>query len=409
MTGSHCDCQSIVLYIGKGESNLKNGKRPSFDNKIKLAHLIIACLAVAVVTAVLTYVAAIGGFGSKQYLDDARRYIEIEKIIDDNYIGDADYNELYNAAAAAMVKSIGDKWSYFMSAEEYEAYKLSTSNEYSGIGVSVKLNDDGEFEIFAVEESSPAENAGIVAGDIITAVDGEEVKGMSLEDVSLLIRSKVNKDFDMSVINGNGDAKTVTLACEIIYKNPVSSRLLDGNIGYIRISNFEAGSSENTIKAIEQLIAMGAKSFVFDVRDNPGGLLSELVDLLDYILPDGDLFISVDKEGHETVQTSDKVSLKNKMVVLINGNTYSAAEFFAAALQEYNWATIVGEQTTGKARSQITLELSDGSAVHISTHKYLTPNRIDLSEAGGVTPDISVAMDDEKTDNQLDTAINALG
>ena len=150
---------------------------------------------------------------------------------------------------------------------------------------------------------------------------------------------------------------------------------------------------------------MGAKSFVFDVRDNPGGLLSELVDLLDYILPDGDLFISVDKEGHETVQTSDKVSLKNKMVVLVNGNSYSAAEFFAAALQ----ATIVGEQTTGKARSQITLELSDGSAVHISTHKYLTPNRIDLSEAGGVTPDISVAMDDEKTDNQLDTAINALG
>ena len=232
---------------------------------------------------------------------------------------------------------------------------------------------------------------------------------MSLEDVSLLIRSKVNKDFDLSVIDGNGDAKTVTLACEIIYKNPVSSRLLDGNIGYIRISNFEAGSSENTIKAIEKLIAMGAKSFVFDVRDNPGGLLSELVDLLDYILPEGDLFISVDKEGHETVQTSDKVSLKNKMVVLVNGNSYSAAEFFAAALQEYNWATIVGEQTTGKARSQITLELSDGSAVHISTHKYLTPNRIDLSEAGGVTPDISVAMDDEKTDNQLDTAINALG
>ena len=109
------------------------------------------------------------------------------------------------------------------------------------------------------------------------------------------------------------------------------------------------------------------------------------------------------------MQTSDKVSLKNKMIVLVNGNSYSAAEFFAAALQEYNWATVVGEQTTGKARSQITLELSDGSAVHISTHKYLTPNRVDLAEAGGVTPDIAVAQDDEKTDNQLETAINALG
>lgn len=387
---------------------MKKGKLPNFDNKIKLTHLIIACLAVAIVTAILTYVAAIGGFGSKQYLDDARHYIEIEKIIDDNYIGDADYNELYNAAAAAMVKSIGDKWSYFMNAEEYEAYKLSSSNEYSGIGVSVKVNSSGEFEVFSVEESSPAANAGIAVGDIITAIDGEDVSDKTLEDVSLLIRSKVNKDFPMTLESG-GDTKTVTVACEIIYKNPVSSRLLDGNIGYIKISNFEAGSSENTKKAIEQLLQTGATSFIFDVRNNPGGLLTELVDLLDYILPEGDLFISVDKSGKETVQTSDKVSLKNKMIVLVNGNSYSAAEFFAAALQEYNWATVVGEQTTGKARSQITLELSDGSAVHISTHKYLTPNRVDLAEAGGVTPDIAVAQDDEKTDKQLETAINALG
>lgn len=397
-----------MLHIGKGESNLKKGKLPNFDNKIKLTHLIIACLAVAIVTAILTYVAAIGGFGSKQYLDDARRYVEIEKIIDDNYIGDADYNELYNAAAAAMVKSIGDKWSYFMNAEEYEAYKLSSSNEYSGIGVSVKVNSSGEFEVFSVEESSPAANAGIAVGDIITAIDGEDVSDKTIEDVSLLIRSKVNKDFPMTLESG-GDTKTVTVACEIIYKNPVSSRLLDGNIGYIKISNFEAGSSENTKKAIEQLLQTGATSFIFDVRNNPGGLLTELVDLLDYILPEGDLFISVDKSGKETVQTSDKVSLKNKMIVLVNGNSYSAAEFFAAALQEYNWATVVGEQTTGKARSQITLELSDGSAVHISTHKYLTPNRVDLAEAGGVTPDIAVAQDDEKTDKQLETAINALG
>ena len=397
-----------MLYNGKGESNLKKRKLPSFDNKIKLTQLIIACLAVTVVTAVLTYVAAIGGFGSKQYLEDARRYVEIEKIIDQNYIGDADYNELYNAAAAAMVKSIGDKWSYFMSAEEYEAYKLSSSNEYSGIGLSVKLNDNGEFEVFSVEESSPAASAGIAVGDLITAIDGEAVSDKTLEDVSLLIRSKVNKDFPITIERG-GDTKTVTVACEIIYKNPVSSRLLDGNIGYIKISNFEAGASENTKKAIEQLIQTGATSFIFDVRNNPGGLLTELVDLLDYILPEGDLFISVDKEGHETVQTSDKVSLKNKMIVLVNGNSYSAAEFFAAALQEYNWATVVGEQTTGKARSQITIELSDGSAVHISTHKYLTPNRVDLAETGGVTPDVAVAQADEQTDTQLETAINALG
>ena len=308
-----------------------------------------------------------------------------------------------------MVRSIDDKWSYYMSPEEYAAYKLSSANEYAGIGVSVKLNDKGKFEIFAVEDGTPAATAGLSVGQTIVSVDGQATEGMTTAELQELIRSKLNKDFPMVIADEKGNESSVKISCEVIYKNPISSKMLENNIGYIKIANFEAGSSEGTIGAIEKLTAEGAESFIFDVRDNPGGLLSELVDLLDYILPDGDLFISVDKEGHETVQTSDKVSLKNKMVVLVNGNSYSAAEFFAAALQEYNWATIVGEQTTGKARSQITLELSDGSAVHISTHKYLTPNRIDLSEAGGVTPDISVAMDDEKTDNQLDTAINALG
>lgn len=398
-----------MLYIGKGELNLKKPKLPKFDKQIKLSNLIIICLIVIAVTAALTYLAAIGGFGSRQYLDDAKKYVEIEKIINENYIGFADSDDLYNAAAKAMVSSIDDKWSYYMSAEEYEAYKLTTSNEYAGIGASVKLNDKGEYEIFSVDEGTPAAEAGLAVGQRIVSIDGESVKDKSLEDVILLIRSKVNKDFDMGIVDSDGDERTVTVGCEIIYRNPVSSRLLEGNIGYIKISNFEAGSSENTIKAIEQLISTGADSFIFDVRNNPGGLLSELMDLLDYILPDGDLLVSVDKEGHESVEVSDKVSLKNKMVVIVNGNTYSAAEFFAAALQEYNWATIVGENTTGKARSQVTIELSNGGAVHISTHKYLTPNRVDLAEVGGVSPDIKVSIGEAESDTQLDAAIKALG
>ena len=383
-------------------------KLPKFDKKIKLSNLIIVCLVVAVAAAVLTYFVVVGGFGSMQYLDDAKRYVEIEKVIDNNYIGVVDSDDLYNAAARAMVNSIDDKWSYYMSAEEYEAYKLTTSNEYAGIGVSVKLNDSGEFEIFAVDPGTPAEEAGLSVGQKIFSVDGEAVKGKTIADVSLLIRSKVNKDFKMVILDEDGDERTVTIGCEIIYRNPISSRMLEGNIGYVKISNFEAGSSENTIKAIEQLISAGANSFIFDVRNNPGGLLSELVDLLDYILPDGDLFVSVDKEGNENVDVSDKISLRNKMVVIVNGNTYSAAEFFAAALQEYNWATIVGEHTTGKARSQVTIELSDGGAVHISTHKYLTPNRVDLSEVGGVAPDITAVIGEGEGDTQLDAAIKAL-
>ena len=387
---------------------MKKPKGSFFNKKFKLTHLIIVCLVVAALTAGATYALTIGGIGSKQYFDDAKAYVEIEKIINENYIGSVDDDTLFNAAAAAMVRSIDDKWSYYMSPEEYAAYKLTSSNEYAGIGISVKQNDSGDFEIFSVDSGTPAEAAGLTAGQLIVSVDGQPVADMTLSEMQELIRSKLNKDFPMVVSDKKGNEVSVTVACEIIYKDPVSSRMLDGNIGYIKIANFEAGSSEGTINAIERLVAEGATSFIFDVRNNPGGLLSELVSLLDYLLPDGDLFISVDKQGNETVKTSDKICLSSKMAVLVNANTYSAAEFFAAALQEYDWATIVGEHTTGKARSQITLELSNGGAVHISTHKYLTPDRVDLSEAGGIKPDIEAVNTNEDPQVQLNAAINAL-
>ena len=387
---------------------MKKPKGSFFNKKFKLTHLIIVCLVVAALAAGATYALTIGGIGSKQYFDDAKAYVEIEKIINENYIGSADDDTLFNAAASAMVRSIDDKWSYYMSPEEYAAYKLTSSNEYAGIGISVKQNDSGDFEIFSVDSGTPAEAAGLTAGQLIVSVDGQPVADMTLSEMQELIRSKLNKDFPMVVSDKKGNEVSVTVACEIIYKDPVSSRMLDGNIGYIKIANFEAGSSEGTINAIERLVAEGATSFIFDVRNNPGGLLSELVSLLDYLLPDGDLFISVDKQGNETVKTSDKICLSSKMAVLVNANTYSAAEFFAAALQEYDWATIVGEHTTGKARSQITLELSNGGAVHISTHKYLTPDRVDLSEVGGIKPDIEAVNTNEDPQIQLNAAINAL-
>ena len=396
------------MLIRKGENALKKPKGSFFSKKFRLIHLIIVCLVTAALTAGLTYVLTVGGIGSKQYFDDAKAYVEIQKIINENYIGSVDDDALFDAAASAMVRSIDDKWSYYMSPEEYAAYKLSSANEYAGIGISVKQNDKGEFEIFAVDSGTPADAAGLTAGQLIVSVDGQAVADMKLSEIQELIRSKLNKDFPMVVSDKKGNEVKVTVACEIIYKDPISSRMLEGNIGYIKIDNFEAGSSEGAINAIEKLVAEGATAFIFDVRNNPGGLLSELVSLLDYLLPDGDLFISVDKQGNETVKTSDKICLSGKMAVLVNANTYSAAEFFAAALQEYDWATIVGEHTTGKARSQITLELSNGGAVHISTHKYLTPDRVDLSEVGGIKPDIEAVNTNEDPQVQLNAAINAL-
>ena len=378
-----------------------------FDKKIRLTGLIIVCIIVMIATAAITYLVTVGSYGSRQYLADAKQYIEIEKTIEENYIGDAEPQLLFDAAASAMVKSIDDKWSYYMSPAEYEAYKLSSGNEYQGIGVSIETKSDGSIIITAVENGTPAYKAGITVGQELLSVDGQEVRDMSIEEISTLIRSKLNKDFKVTVLD-DGDERSFTLSCAVIYKNPVSSRMIDDHIAYIKISNFEAGASENTTKAIERLITAGADSFIFDVRGNPGGLVSELVSLLDYILPEGDLFVSIDKNGKENVQRSDKVSLMNKMVVLVDENTYSAAEFFAAALQEYNWATVIGAHTTGKARSQVTIELSNGGAVHISTHKYLTPDRVDLSEAGGITPDISPESQSTGADAVLEAARKAL-
>lgn len=393
---------------------MKKKSRPAFNKKIGMTGYIIICVVLVLAAIISTYLITIGGFGSKQAYRNAKKYMEIESVLENNFVDEVNDEDVYNGAAAAMVRSLGDKWSYYMTPEEYEAYKLSSANEYAGIGVTIQIDEDGRFKITSVQEGTPAAEAGLEEGQYLVSVDGEEVSGMSLSDVSTLIRSKLNTDFKVGIEDKKGDETTVTLACTVIYKTAVSSKMLEKNIGYVRITNFEAGSSADAINAIESLLSIGAEYFIFDLRDNPGGLLSELKSLLDYILPEGDMFVSIDREGNESVTQSDKICLKYSMCVLVNENTYSAAEFFAAALQEYEWASVVGMQTTGKARSQITVELSDGSAVHISTNKYLTPERVDLAEAGGITPDYVVSnevkkdkskdTDEEKTDDNSEDA-----
>ena len=186
------------------------------------------------------------------------------------------------------------------------------------------------------------------------------------------------------------------MSCREVYSNPVSYQLLEEDVGYIRIDNFREGAAEEATAAIEALTAEGASCLVFDVRNDPGGQLTELTALLDYLLPEGDIFIRADKDGNETVDTSGAGCVELPMAVIVNGDSYSAAEFFAAALQEYGAAEVVGEHTTGKARSQVTVALSDGSAVHLSKYSYLTPMRNDLYASGGITPDVEIVLSEEE-------------
>ena len=392
------------------ERQKKSRRRTNFAPIRAALVTIIACLLCIAVTAGVMCLVFFGRFGGVSNYKMARKLAEVKEVIDENYIGERDDTAVENAASAAMVTALGDQWSYYMTPEEYQAYLMYSANEYAGIGVTIQPESTGGgYRIVAVTAQSPAERAGLTAGDVIVSVDGTDVSDMPLSEVQQLIRSKLDRTISFSIRGADGKTRTVDVDCTVIHTDPVSFKMLDNNIGYIQINNFEKGCGDSTVKAMDQLLSDGASALIFDVRNNPGGRLSELITVLDHVLPEGDIFVSVDRSGRETVTKSDNVCVKVPMSVLINGNTYSAAEFFAAALKEYDWATLVGENTTGKGRSQTTLVLSDGSAVHISSNKYLTPQRVDLSEQGGLIPDIAAQPgEDPEIDSQLNAAISAV-
>ena len=188
--------------------------------------------------------------------------------------------------------------------------------------------------------------------------------------------------------------------------------MLTDDTGYVVITNFHEGAGTETVEEVEKLLEQGAEKLIFDVRNNPGGYVHEMVYALDYLLPEGPLFRSVNYNGAESVDESDADCLDLPMAVLINGNTYSAAEFFAAALSEYDWAVTVGEPTCGKGYYQTTIQLGDGSAVQLSTGAYTTPNGVNLTEVGGLKPDVPVdpaqAVVSLAEDPQILAAIHAL-
>ncbi len=376
--------------------------------------VILLCILCALIAAAATLFYIYGQFGGRKEFRDAQRYLEVQNAVTKNYIGDYKASDLKNAAANAMIDSLGDRWSYYMTADEYKSYKLHSANQYEGIGVTIDKDEEtGGFRIRSVMDNTPASSAKLQEGQIIIAVDDEDVTDLTVDGIRELISSKIDSKINLVVLD-DGDKVTYKLDCSVIYSNPVSYELTNELVGYIRIANFDAGSGDATISAIDNLVTQGATSLIFDVRDNPGGMLSELIKVMDYVLPSGEIFVSVDSSGKETVKKSDNVCLQMVMSVLVNENTFSAAEYFAAALQEYEWATVVGAPTTGKARSQTTIELSDGSAVHISNHKYLTPKRVDLSDSKGINPDVVVndsAMDPDgllRSDKAVQAAIDAM-
>lgn len=318
----------------------------------------------------------------------------LENLIQERYIGEADGEAMEDAAAAAMVKATGDRWSYYIPASQYEAHKEQSENAYVGIGITIQQAEDGSgFLIVMVNQNGPAQEAGVQVNDLLIAVEDQDVREMTADQVRELIRGEAGTKVSLTVMR-QGEHQTLAVERRRIESAVATGQMLTDGIGLVKISNFDERCASESIAAIQKLQQDGAKKIIFDVRNNPGGYAEELVKLLDYLLPEGDLFRSVSYDGTEKVDTSDADCLDMPMAVLINGSSYSAAEFFAAALQEYQAATIVGEPTVGKGVYQTTISLGDGSAVALSTGKYFTPKGNSLTDVG-VTPDVRVDVDEE--------------
>ena len=318
---------------------------------------------------------------------------QLEDLIAERFIGDADMEALENAAADAMVQATGDRWSYYISADEYAAYQERSENAYVGVGMTIQATEDGSgFLVVELVPGGSAEEAGIQVKDVLIAVEDTDVREMTLTDVGALVKGEEGTYVSLTLLR-QGTHETVSVQRKKVETPVATFQMLENQIGLVTIENFDERCASESIAAIETLLEEGAQKIIFDVRNNPGGFADELVELLDYLLPEGDLFRTVRYDGRENVDKSDADCLEIPMAVLVNADSYSAAEFFAAALREYDAAVVVGQQTVGKGYFQITYRLSDGSAVALSVGKYFTPQGVSLAEKG-ITPDVVVDVED---------------
>lgn len=383
-----CAKEKIQSNMPRVKEKLKNSL-PRVGNVLLkvLPYVLVALLSISLTVSIM-----LGFFLPKEKAPS--KLDVLEQLILDRFIGESDKTAMEDAAADAMIGALGDRWSYYIPADELSAYQEQMKNAYVGVGITITQPEDRSgLNVEQVTAGGPAEEAGVLAGDFIVAVDGTEIAGMDIGDIKTRIQGQVETTVELTVHRGE-ETLNITVTRREIKTAVATGQMLTEDVGYVRIVNFNTNCTTETIAAIEELVAQGAKKLVFDVRNNPGGYASELVKVLDYLLPEGKIFTRVDYTGKETTDMSDADFLDMPMAVLVNGNSYSAAEFFAAALREYDAAVVVGEKTCGKGYFQVTYQLPDGSAVGLSIGKYYTPKGESLAEVG-ITPDNVVPVKDE--------------
>lgn len=380
-----------------------------------------------VLTGVLVVALASGGVKfvqQRQYngvLSDSSHVQKIEyleKMIDQEYLGEVDNDEMAEGVYAGLVYGLGDVYSRYYTADEYAQETASTDGAYAGIGVSIQKNKNGGVQIAECYEGGPGADAGLQTGDVIKAINDTDVTDMELSDVVSLIRENKDKTIVLTVFRENEEkSREISVDVTDVELPSVFGEMLDKKTGYIQITQFTGVTPQQYKDMFTELKDKGMERLVIDLRDNPGGLLTSVCDILREILPEGLIVYTEDKYGNREEETCDgKHQLDMPLAVLVNENSASASEIFAGAVQDHGVGTIVGTTTYGKGVVQELRQLSDGSAVKLTVSNYYTPNGNSINKVG-IKPDVEVKLASEllnkdeithEEDNQLQKALDVI-
>lgn len=347
-------------------------------------------------------------------LKSAAKVAGISQIIDSVYMGEIDEQKLEDSMYAGLMAGLEDPYSRYYSREECEEEDRSNAGEYEGLGVVLgQMKDTGEVVIVQCYDGGSAAEAGVQAGDILYAVDGESVEGKELSEISDAIQEKEEKDVVLTLgrsqADGSEQRMDITVTKGPVEMNYVSGEMLGDGIGYLAITQFTGVTSEQFQETYQSLKDQGMERLIIDLRDNPGGLLDAVCETLRQILPEGMIVYMEDKAGNREEYTCDgEIPIDIPLVVLVNENSASASEIFAGAVKDHGVGTLVGTTTFGKGIVQTYYRLGDGSEIKLTTAKYFTPNGNNI-HGTGIEPDVQVeASEDAETDAQLEKAVEVV-
>lgn len=378
------------------------------EKKRALTYGIILMITVAFITSVFT-MAITGGLSgvrdgfvlnSEQYQEWTyyKEFEQLKDIIDSQYYQEVSDDSLYDGALKGLVAALNDPYSNYYTPEEYQSKLQDLSGTYSGAGMSVTANTKKDHVVVTqVFKDSPAEKAGILAGDIIVQIDGKAVGGMDLEKTTALIKGTAGTKVTLTMMRGE-KAFDVTLVRAKIEINRVEWRMLKGSVGYIRITEFNGDCVEAFDEAIKQIEKNNAVALILDMRDNPGGYFDAAVKIADRLLPEGRIVSTKSRSGKEDVWNSDASYVNMPLAVLVNGYSASATEIVSAAVKDSKVGKVVGEKTFGKGIVQSLITLKDGSGLKLTTSEYFSPKGTKINGVG-VQPDVVAKLPDELKQN----------